>query len=197
MAETGVSIHLMLLFIGSSEPNLINCWIVSIHLMLLFIFHPLSVQHHAYEFQYISCYSLSVSGHFLLWWTSVSIHLMLLFIGSGLLRGDVLLKFQYISCYSLSPCHDPLKEAWRVSIHLMLLFIWFLRLLLFFDWCFNTSHVTLYRFICIVFTASWSVSIHLMLLFIIQTSNYRIIKSQVSIHLMLLFIAFPLLCCDG
>ena len=75
-------------------------------------------------FQYISCYSLSM-------WIRpcdnrpwVSIHLMLLFIEGTKDTIDNSGKFQYISCYSLSGRHSKIR----------------LR-----SYCFNTSHVTLYR----------------------------------------------------
>ena len=84
---------------------------------------------HKDEFQYISCYSLSFLA---------ALHKFQLFsfqyiscYSLSVLSGKVPLgysMFQYISCYSLSPCccpvHSPLE-------------------------CFNTSHVTLYRRLCV------------------------------------------------
>ena len=75
----------------------------------------------------------------------VSIHLMLLFIEGTKDTIDNSGKFQYISCYSLSGRHSKIR----------------LR-----SYCFNTSHVTLYR--KWIWKRLWKglVSIHLMLLFI-------------------------------
>ena len=59
----------------------------------------------------------------------VSIHLMLLFIND----------------------RPPEITYWCwVSIHLMLLFIWMRGLMRFWDWCFNTSHVTLYQMVSLL-----------------------------------------------
>ena len=118
-----VSIHLMLLFIRICPLNRrIPVW-VSIHLMLLFILQNGLFILDFWVFQYISCYSLSLSV------TSsgnpnlVSIHLMLLFIQKRIVREHVQPGFQYISCYSLS-------AALAISV-------WSYT-------SFNTSHVTLY-----------------------------------------------------
>ena len=76
-------------------------------------------------FQYISCCSLSVwmrQGNLSV---PVSIHLMLQFICTGYMELNMICKFQYISCCSLS------------RLHLFLL----IKL-----YCFNTSHVVVYRF---------------------------------------------------
>ena len=143
-----VSIHLMLLFIFLPEFLLWSCllsfntshvtlylyqsfclgelwtFFVSIHLMLLFIVFSLLKILHIKQFQYISCYSLSISvilpeemdkrfntSHVTLYlltltkWiyaAKVSIHLMLLFISVPIAYLRKVIKFQYISCYSLS-----------------------------------------------------------------------------------------------
>ena len=76
-----------------------------------------------YEFQYISCYSLSERSFRPGKCYHVSIHLMLLFIEGTLeleLEDDA---FQYISCYSLSHSGNRTEDYSGVSIHLMLLFI--------------------------------------------------------------------------
>ena len=140
-------------------------------------------------FQYISCYSLSASSSALF---------------------ALQLQFQYISCYSLS--------IQRILVRLLLIAFQYIScyslsvpspVLSLIDTCFNTSHVTLYRWIpnpvCMIFV----VSIHLMLLFIplAVQCNIAVVRFQyiscyslsvnplaslildiVSIHLMLLFI---------
>ena len=74
-------------------------------------------------FQYITCYSLSNPG----------------------MQGPVgRLWFQYITCYSLSKCQKIARWKYEVSIHHMLLFIFTASLVLHRQFCFNTSHVTLY-----------------------------------------------------
>ena len=76
-----VSIHHMLLFIADRTEDVQADRSVSIHHMLLFIFAPNFGEIKEIAFQYITCYSLSVStfyrhGPFRI----VSIHHMLLFI---------------------------------------------------------------------------------------------------------------------
>ena len=119
-----VSIHLMLLFIEPQERKEHLALLVSIHLMLLFICIQRSGSERYQQFQYISCYSLSIPD--------VQSHLRMPL-------------FQYISCYSLSiikistvtrnnsfnTSHVTLYLRTNsncfhphfVSIHLMLLFI--------------------------------------------------------------------------
>ena len=122
-------------------------------------------------FQYISCYSLSPAwlyfvkfegsfntSHVTLYLAAplatikyclVSIHLMLLFILYGYGRMEATTEFQYISCYSLSRKGMGYgTSGMRVSIHLMLLFILLGACNMFLSFCFNTSHVTLYRKSC-------------------------------------------------
>ena len=75
----------------------------------------------------------------------VSIHHMLLFIEEAIQAVEQFRKFQYITCYSLS-----LQPAWyytgsSVSIHHMLLFISIHHPKRLSKLGFNTSHVTLYR----------------------------------------------------
>ena len=120
--------------------------------MLLFILYGYGRMEATTEFQYISCYSLSRKG--MGYGTSgmrVSIHLMLLFIRIS---------------------HFPNIFARIVSIHLMLLFILLGACNMFLSFCFNTSHVTLYRKSCCLSDARGQVSIHLMLLFI-SSGTYR------------------------
>ena len=140
------------------------------------------------EFQYISCYCLSQSSSVHSLPDSISIHLMLLFISGNywkLVHGS---GFQYISCYCLSQPPRHLHYQLRN---------------------FNTSHVTVYQFLPVMynndrtfqyiscyclssrrrlFNSSSAISIHLMLLFIGMNPNDIINKIKISIHLMLLFI---------
>ena len=145
-------------------------------------------------FQYITCYSLSNAKADTYWQftcfntshvtlyrdydtklrqrKTVSIHHMLLFIPSG-------------SASSSAIC--------SVSIHHMLLFIpkryvWSSSLIT----CFNTSHVTLYRFSEQLKEKTVQVSIHHMLLFIWDPTWTGYCYSCVSIHHMLLFIQISL-----
>ena len=76
---------------------------------------------------------------------NVSIHLMLLFIKKFIFITGGKDKFQYISCYSLSGRSVRTNCSLNVSIHLMLLFIGKCKKVKFCYFCFNTSHVTLYR----------------------------------------------------
>ena len=114
--------------------------------MLLFIINTTMIYAKVSEFQYISCYSLSlmfknsngdnyVSIHLMLLFIligpqetipfmPVSIHLMLLFIAKQLPDGRFSDEFQYISYYSLS---ITIQNQFG------------------FQYSFNTSHVTLYR----------------------------------------------------
>ena len=156
--------------------------------MLLFISDGYWKIRMTYEFQYISCYSLSERSFRPGKCYHVSIHLMLLFIIKASNEFVKMAKFQYISCYSLS-------TFWTYMNTL--------------EQRFNTSHVTLYRRDVGTWTWGWCVSIHLMLLFISQRMNRiirylsfntshvtlyhwrgfkRLYRWEVSIHLMLLFI---------
>ena len=118
------------------------------------------------EFQYISCYCLSLqrrkeegivkyfnTSHVTVYLCLfkeygiacfISIHLMLLFIFAFSKNPASLALFQYISCYCLSKSSRRVHIPNLISIHLMLLFIVFLH----FHYCtylhFNTSHVTVY-----------------------------------------------------
>ena len=143
------------------------------------------------EFQYISCYCLSQSSSVHSLPDSISIHLMLLFISGNywkLVHGS---GFQYISCYCLSQPPRHLHYQLRN---------------------FNTSHVTVYQFLPVMynndrtfqyiscyclssrrrlFNSSSAISIHLMLLFITKIQT-KCLRNRISIHLMLLFIVTAL-----
>ena len=144
--NTNVSIHLMLLFIGLLQSN--------------------SEPHS--PFQYISCYSLSVTGN-----TYGAKDVRFNTSHVTLYRKTIqypqypFCRFQYISCYSLSWSITDNKRLKRVSIHLMLLFIEALLKI-------SGLHI--------------AVSIHLMLLFIFCCWFLWLHIKFVSIHLMLLFI---------
>ena len=113
--------------------------------MLLFIQDGRRTGRQSTQFQYISCYCLSlfckVHGRIRIYFntshvtvyllslpcvyssTHISIHLMLLFIGwQQSIRNDSK-KFQYISCYCLSFLLHSESDSFLISIHLMLLFI--------------------------------------------------------------------------
>ena len=100
--KCSISIHLMLLFIGSGLRIIRLRMQISIHLMLLFIRSSLKWLSVRSLFQYISCYCLSHRCLIPQILCSISIHLMLLFIWEK-------------SCESVAFSH--------ISIHLMLLFI--------------------------------------------------------------------------
>ena len=125
-------------------------------------------QYHLCPFQYISCYSLSyhkrigryvVTGFQYISCYSLSNLLIMKRYCKNMFQyiscyslskisrpwSAVQIPFQYISCYSLSN-YDKLSDAW--------------------DYCFNTSHVTLYLFVWCTAPYFLTVSIHLMLLFI-------------------------------
>ena len=193
-----------------------HCTQVSIHLMLLFIDGTLIGHHTIALFQYISCYSLSVTlpDNYGTFWKFQYISCYSLSMYES--YSDHFKKeFQYISCYSLSERTFIFVIRTSVSIHLMLLFISEsvrgISALMKFQYiscyslsedgqvtmelqqCFNTSHVTLYR-------REWqkclgidAVSIHLMLLFIQLAWKHIHPDLFVSIHLMLLFIKFGII----
>ena len=140
---------------------------VSIHLMLLFIqgrtFHRIYLR----TFQYISCYSLSKlwtdlymleigfnTSHvtlYRIWRTRtsrniwVSIHLMLLFIAGRNSHIRDFQTFQYISCYSLSPtCGQNLPPEQMFQYISCYSLSWKKLIGNANTARFNTSHVTLY-----------------------------------------------------
>ena len=118
---------------------------ISIHLMLLFIATAESYTSFIPQFQYISCYCLS---EFLLFWTTlkdISIHLMLLFI---LLILYHKVKHIYFNTSHVTVYHRKTKKesyTTKISIHLMLLFIKIQLLAQGNVEHFNTSHVTVYH----------------------------------------------------
>ena len=124
-----------------------NAKIVSIHHMLLFIVLVVQIILQWPEFQYITCYSLSLpvlrhpvrpagfnTSHVTLYLSSDARHrkslLEFQYITCYSLSGKMAIKrgdenkFQYITCYSLSPAFGIALSAFvPVSIHHMLLFI--------------------------------------------------------------------------
>ena len=120
-----VSIHLMLLFICVCRTDYSIVSEVSIHLMLLFIQQHLWLLLNIVQFQYISCYSLSVmagtQGTFRTSFNTSHVTLYLILRGLDSLYR---VRFNTLSCYSLS----PLVRSWRKCSQDR----------------FNTSHVTLY-----------------------------------------------------
>ncbi len=157
--------------------------------MLLFIPTYYAGGQFGEEFQYISCYCLSISWHIRKNNVKISIHLMLLFILRPLLPTSFgnyfntshvtvyllplhhlvyVYSFQYISCYCLSRTSCYTRRNILISIHLMLLFIT--------TFCTFSYIFTLFQYIscyCLsheqgVRHKNIKISIHLMLLFIIQ-----------------------------
>ena len=124
--EIGVSIHLMLLFIlrQKTTDRTDGCFNTS-HVTL---YRRWTFQNRwQWTFQYISCYSLSIPED-----VQDKIKKLFQYISCYSLSkisrpwSAVQIPFQYTSCYSLSN-YDKLSDAW--------------------DYCFNTSHVTLYQFV--------------------------------------------------
>ena len=178
--------------------------------MLLFIGDFVWHRTAAVEFQYISCYCLSIWIDGRITFLIISIHLMLLFIWMQGLPTAFPVSFQYISCYCLSGWFAH-RNLWRhISIHLMLLFIppimlsksirpvfqyiscYCLSMSLSFvtlDFAnFNTSHVTVYQ---------WYYDSRLFTFIDFNTSHVTVYPELIqkwtmlkciSIHLMLLFI---------
>ena len=119
-----VSIHLMLLFILQIQPEFLLL-LVSIHLMLLFITFAKGTVDVNKMFQYISCYSLSLS---------------FMHAKSGQSW------FQYISCYSLSRGQNftgEIEKSFNTSHVTLYHFAVAMQYQCFSR--FNTSHVTLYQ----------------------------------------------------
>ena len=121
------------------------------------------------KFQYISCYSLSLTtGNLEMTYKRFNTSHVTLYHDSALVVHSTYL-FQYISCYSLSTTWTSNICRSYVSIHLMLLFIKMAQAVQHRKKCFNTSHVTLYPPESYVDEWTGGVSIHLMLLFINST----------------------------
>ena len=114
--------------------------------MLLFISMEGERSCIAHKFQYISCYSLSVTlpDNYGTFWKFQYISCYSLSMYES--YSDHFKKeFQYISCYSLSINAKFISSHKPVSIHLMLLFIPARINPAWSGLCFNTSHVTLYQ----------------------------------------------------
>ena len=96
---------------------------ISIHLMLLFICHYLYRGNRAIKFQYISCYCLSFSVAIYTADLRISIHLMLLFITVRSLRifSHSYFNTSHVTVYLVQ--FVPNITPFTISIHLMLLFI--------------------------------------------------------------------------
>ena len=120
--DTGISIHLMLLFIsGAQEISQLYYNFNTSHVTVYRIF-PVGSSN-MFKFQYISCYCLSTCpcGMETDWY--ISIHLMLLFI-EKLDNGEVLSKdfnTSHVTVYR--NLEERTKRRRSISIHLMLLFI--------------------------------------------------------------------------
>ena len=102
VADSTISIHLMLLSIEEDHNKITGAKRISIHLMLLFIkmcTHQLCIQanfntsHVTVYRPYRHCYNRV---------SEISIHLMLLFIEAIQSAMQEQYRFQYISCYCLS-----------------------------------------------------------------------------------------------
>ena len=166
MSPNAISIHLMLLFISTTDRKLtgsvnFNTSHVTVYLA------PCHCESLSFcPFQYISCYCLSTT------FTS----------NNG---EDV--GFQYISCYCLSVVRNHTAIASFISIHLMLLFINPARQQTQKRQDFNTSHVTVYRL-----TRKQSRKTnrfqYISCYCLSRCQKNMIQYSLISIHLMLLFI---------
>ena len=127
VADSTISIHLMLLFISMScriairLPYFNTSHVTVYHIVDVvlytrnFYFNTSHVTVYQYncvsvhsitKFQYISCYCLSFSRPLSLFVTAISIHLMLLFIEGAEFVAQGTNGFQYISCYCLSVFYD-------------------------------------------------------------------------------------------
>ena len=119
-----VSIHLMLLFICVCRTDYSIVSEVSIHLMLLFIQQHLWLLLNIVQFQYISCYSLSVmagtQGTFRTSFNTSHVTLYLILRGLDSLY-RVRFNTSHVTLYRIARNTDYTNK--KVSIHLMLLFI--------------------------------------------------------------------------
>ena len=120
-----VSIHLMLLFIGTLNP-----WTTGTMVFQYISCYSLSnaesgIHFHAHAFQYISCYSLSEKGTTFVPSVDTFQYISCYSLSARQAEYEHMrFTFQYISCYSLSVIERLQKDG-------------YVR--------FNTSHVTLYR----------------------------------------------------
>ena len=162
-----VSIHHMLLFININNNCAISCKSFNTSHVTLYRL-GISDECPAKEFQYITCYSLSVHG---------------------LALCCIVGLFQYITCYSLSVNLSNQQSVYSCfnTSHVTLYRPGSGKSL----HCaksFNTSHVTLYLNPFLLIMSLKCVSIHHMLLFILQRWLLISQANIVSIHHMLLFI---------
>ena len=147
-----ISIHLMLLFISISINVQALSNVISIHLMLLFIGVCGLRTTKEIEFQYISCYCLSVDYIVTLLQMCLFQYISCYCLSRIQQRSNFeTMQFQYISCYCLS-----MKEVLQI-----------LQI-----WNFNTSHVTVYLSAIGKRKQLLIISIHLMLLFILTPVAY-------------------------
>ena len=161
---------------------------VSIHLMLLFIHRIILAYARKQLFQYISCYSLSITFCVLcqsLFGFNTS-HVTLYPLQYQSHPPSAL--FQYISCYSLSRISKNKKERQKQFQYIS---CYSLSRTIYTDQqtsiCFNTSHVTLYlkpvkrlsTFFMFQYISCYSLS---------AWNPRTFLQKHVSIHLMLLFI---------
>ena len=143
--DTGISIHLMLLFISGKYSFYPVYKIISIHLMLLFIFLPdvppalfinfntshVTVYRNFLYFRYSSKENFNTSHVTVyLYVLCVNVASYINFNTSHVTVYQILSvcdfvspSFQYISCYCLSCRYPHKRKILPISIHLMLLFI--------------------------------------------------------------------------
>ena len=119
---------------------------ISIHLMLRFIPFPYQVHHPLPQFQYISCYGLSLCGNHGKSWNPVFQYISCYGLSSSV-NADAFFAnlFQYISCYGLSgngvgtQLYNAYFNTSHVTVYLGTVYL---------SYCypiyFNTSHVTVY-----------------------------------------------------
>ena len=119
---TRISIHLMLLFIIQGLIDLVILMHFNTSHVTVYRLHRVSL-YNIEQFQYISCYCLSISRCLFSHLCWISIHLMLLFINMHHKIIPLRQVFQYISCYCLSCFNFTATLVLEISIHLMLLFI--------------------------------------------------------------------------
>ena len=99
-------------------------------------------------------------------------------------------QFQYIPCYGLSPVCHCWGQDLGISIHPMLRFIYLFQEPETSKRNFNTSHVTVYLFIFLVYVRTSAISIHPMLRFIAAAPIKKQQRKKISIHPMLRFIRY-------
>ena len=163
-----VSIHHMLLFIGSRSEN----WILSArfntsHVTLYRTSHLIQwIRYGRFNTSHVTLYRKAALFWFC-WSAHVSIHHMLLFILQRQHRLKDGFMFQYITCYSLSEGGVEFVNKWtgfNTSHVTLYLSRWKTSTTI---WkSFNTSHVTLYPNLMQFIHSFVKVSIHHMLLFI-------------------------------